>query len=273
MYIYIYIYLHILTLGSYDKTLPYTCAASSKIFFKWSVGRRKALEWYRGRLLRLETQKRAFDVNDNVLRVAAEALTTKDVVLWCRVKEYTPTRSEANDNVQEIVTYAGYCKFCGNLRNKHSENVDDNCPKRPKGWSNRKRNGGINNTTSVSKLLNSLETGWDDTDDADDEMDIDVDVNNGSTSKKEQIIQQNDISKEVENWISNTEMMDVANERALDWIWSVVGQLRLKSVIANDMLFAKDGNLQGPIPGFDLYAAMNQRLVVGNIITQVRKLT
>ncbi|KAI7901072.1 uncharacterized protein BX663DRAFT_562767 [Cokeromyces recurvatus] len=260
--------LPIVRAGSHGKVLPYSCALSSKMFFKWSVGKRKALEWHRARLLRLETQKRAFEVNDNVLRIAAEALTTKDVVLWCRTKKYTPVKSDANDDTHEQETPVGYCKFCGSLRDGHDESMDDNCPRRPKGWNSRKRNGGsINSMTSVTKLLSSLEMGWD----ADDEMDIDVDMNHGPTPKKEQVSRQSGITKEVEGWIADTDTMDVVNERTLDWIWSVVGQLRLKSVIANDMLLAKNGNLQGPMPGFDLSAAMNQRLVVGNILTQATR--
>lgn len=105
-------------------------------------------------------------------------------------------------------------------------------------------------------------------------MDIDIDMDQSlqrKTSKESDRI--NSLSERIKEITRNTETMDVANERSLDWIWSVVGQLRLKSVIANDMLLAKDGNLQGPTSSFDLSSAMNQRLVVGNILTQVRKLT
>ncbi|CEI88101.1 hypothetical protein RMCBS344292_02500 [Rhizopus microsporus] len=57
----------------------------------------------------------------------------------------------------------------------------------------------------------------------------------------------------------------------MDWIWSVVGQLRLKSVIANDMTLGRDGNLQGPTSDFDLPSAMEQRLLVGNLLTQATR--
>lgn len=107
----------------------------------------------------------------------------------------------------------------------------------------------------------------------DDDMDIDIDMDEASkpSTSKEDVTRRNDISERVKELTVNANTMDVANERSLDWIWSVVGQLRLKSVIANDMLLAKDGNLQGPTSDFDLSSAMSQRLVVGNIMTQVKK--
>ncbi|KAG2200471.1 hypothetical protein INT47_011451 [Mucor saturninus] len=261
--------LPIVRAGSHGTVLPYSCASSSQIFFKWSVGKRKALEWHRARLLRLEAQKRAYEVNDNVLRMAAEALTTKDVVLWCVKNKYTPVKSDSIEDVVESGLKPGYCKFCGSVRDGHDETIDDNCPRRPKGWNSRKRNGGINSTTSVSKLLSTLEQGWEDVKDSDDDMDVDIDMDEEPTTTKEEVTRRNDISERVKHLTLDS--MDVANERSLDWMWSVVGQLRLKSVIANDMLLAKDGNLQGPTSSFDLSSAMNQRLVVGNILTQATR--
>ncbi|GAA5816070.1 hypothetical protein MFLAVUS_009592 [Mucor flavus] len=265
--------LPIVRAGSHGTVLPYSCAVSSQVFFKWSVGKRKALEWHRARLLRLEAQKRAFEVNDNVLRLAAEALTTKDVVLWCVKNKHTPVKSDTIEDVIDSNLAPGYCKFCGSVRDGHDETIDDNCPRRPKGWNSRKRNGGINSTTSVTKLLDTLERGWEEVKDSDDDMDIDIDMDEASkpNTSKEDMTRRNDISERVKELTVNANTMDVANERSLDWIWSVVGQLRLKSVIANDMLLAKDGNLQGPTSDFDLSSAMSQRLVVGNIMAQATR--
>lgn len=153
-------YFHIGIVGSHGTVLPYSCASSSKMFFEWSVGKRKALEWHRAQLLRIQTQKRAFEVNDNVLRIAAESLTTKDIVIWCRENKYTPVRSDTVEDVKDSNLQPGYCKFCGSLRDGHDETIDDNCPRRPKGWNSRKRNGGINSITSVTRLLDTLESGW-----------------------------------------------------------------------------------------------------------------
>ncbi|KAI8091278.1 yeats family-domain-containing protein [Gilbertella persicaria] len=261
--------LPIIRANTHGLTLPYTCAPSYKMFFKWSIGKRKGLEWHRARILRIETQKRAFDTNDNVLRMAAEALGTKDVVIWCRNNKYTPSKSEQTEEIKNLDKALGYCKFCGYLRDEHDQTDDDSCPQRPKGWSSRKRNGGINSISNVTHLLNQLEMGWDEVKEADEEMDIDVDVDQrtaGQTNKEK------DTSERVKRWALESDVMDVANERSLDWIWSVVGQLRLKSVIANDMLLAKDGNLQGPTSDFDLAAAMSQRLVVGNVLTQATRI-
>lgn len=148
-------------IGSHGTVLPYSCATSSKMFFEWSVGKRKALEWHRARILRLETQKRAYEVNYNVLRLAAEALTTKDVILWCRANKYTPIKSDTIEDARESDLPTGYCKFCGSLRDGHDETIDDHCPRRPKGWNSSRKRGGINSTTSVTKLLETLESGWD----------------------------------------------------------------------------------------------------------------
>lgn len=104
----------------------------------------------------------------------------------------------------------------------------------------------------------------------DDDVDVDVDMDDGLVPQKEEVSRRQDILERAQKWTLDNDILDVANERLLDWIWSVVGQLRLKSVIANDMLLAKDGNLQGPTSSFDLASAMKQRLVVGNILTQVR---
>lgn len=103
------------------------------------------------------------------------------------------------------------------------------------------------------------------------DVDIDMDENIKPDTSRPELNRLNDILARVKESIQKADVMDVANERSLDWIWSVMGQLRMKSVIANDMLLAKDGNLQGPTPTFDLSSAMNQRLVVGNIMTQVHK--
>ncbi|CEP11888.1 hypothetical protein [Parasitella parasitica] len=263
--------LPIVRAGSHGTVLPYSCAASSKMFFEWSVGKRKALEWHRARLLRLEAQKRAHEANDNVLHLAAEALSTKDVVLWCRNNKYTPTKNATIEDARESDLPPGYCKFCGSLRDGHDETIDDHCPRRPKGWNSSRKKGGINSTTSVSKLLNTFEPGWDQVLDSNDDLDIDVDMDDGPAPERKQVNHRQAILERVRNCVLDADNMDVANERSLDWIWSVVGQLRLKSVIANDMLFGKDGNLQGPTSSFDLESAMEQRLVVGNILTQATR--
>ncbi|CAO3675469.1 unnamed protein product [Rhizopus stolonifer] len=256
--------------SSHGKILPYSCAPSSKAFLKWSVGRRKASEWHRARVLRLETQRKALETNDNVLRLAAESLSTKDVLLWCVQNKYTPVKTDAKDEVVEKGTVQGYCKFCGKLRDGHDETVDDQCPQRPKGWNTKKRNGVISSMTSVTRLLQRLETGWDEHKDTD-ELDIDVDMDEEKPKASTKEVQRR--KELIENIKKRCyqEGANVANERALDWVWSVVAQLRLKSITANDMTLGKDGNLQGPTADFDLPSAMEQRLLVGNLLTQATR--
>lgn len=274
--------------SSHGKILPYSCAPSSKAFLKWSVGRRKASEWHRARVLRLETQRKAFETNDNVLRLAAESLSTKDVLLWCVQNKYTPVKTDAKDEVVEKGTVQGYCKFCGKLRDGHDETVDDQCPQRPKGWNTKKRNGVISSMTSVTRLLQRLETGWDEHKDTGssicfyvfqflmrgfllDELDIDVDMDEEKPkASTEEMQRRKELIENIKKRCYQ-EGANVANERALDWVWSVVAQLRLKSITANDMTLGKDGNLQGPTADFDLPSAMEQRLLVGNLLTQVKR--
>ncbi|KAG0799353.1 hypothetical protein G6F57_004864 [Rhizopus arrhizus] len=256
--------------SSHGKLLPYSCAPSAKAFLKWSVGKRKASEWHRARVLRLETQKKAFETNDNVLRMAAESLSTKDVLIWCVENKYTPTRTEATKDEDHKSTSHGYCKFCGNLRDGHDETVDDQCLRRPKGWNSRKRNGVINSMTSVTHLLKQLEPGWNEPKDTD-ELDIDIDMDEEKPeTSAEETNRRRELLENIKKW-SYQEGANVANERALDWIWSVVAQLRLKSITANDMTLGKDGNLQGPTADFDLPLAMEQRLLVGNLLTQATR--
>ncbi|KAI8981967.1 hypothetical protein BDF20DRAFT_817734 [Mycotypha africana] len=210
--------------------------------------------------------------------MAAEALTTRDVILWCKTNKYTPitsnlenTNTTASEEDDSLMHPLGFCKFCGSLREEHNDNSDDQCPQAPKGWNSKKRATAISSLTSVDLLLNTLEPGWDEQKDTEN-MDVDVDMDDGREPAFVGTHPNNDIegiSERVEKWALDAETMDIANERTLDWIWSVLGQLRLKSITANDMLFGKDGNLQGPTPNFDVTSAMVQRLTVGNIMAQV----
>ncbi|KAG0168179.1 YEATS domain-containing protein 2 [Apophysomyces sp. BC1034] len=280
--------LPIIRSGIHSTMLPYTCAISAKMYFSWSVGRRKALEWHRAHLLRIEVQQRAFETMDDVLRSAAAALSTKDVVLWCREHRHTPNKSAINLEAEES---SGYCKFCGCLRETHHRdygiaNADDNCPRKPKGRSIRRRVGGLSSMTSVTNLLSQLEPGWDEIKEgglylcfwkkrklmghAVDDMDIDVDASIKPSSSTKHASKYDELFQRIRE-CSSDEPMDVANERYVDWLWSTVGQLRLNSVVANDMVQARDGSLQSTISDVDLGTAIDQRLVVGNVMAQATR--
>ncbi|KAI9022955.1 hypothetical protein CLU79DRAFT_131361 [Phycomyces nitens] len=217
---------------------------------------------------------------DTVLRVAATSLSTKDVIGWCKDNRHTPKKSELSDTAPAFEGM-GICKFCGCLRELHgrgddrSLNVEEACPRRPPGWSMRKRAAGLSSVTSVSGLLNQLEPGWDVVKEAED-MDIDVDTSATQTTEVSLNGAEKRPSPErtlLENAreVGTQERMNVANERYVDWIWSVMNQLRLKTVVANDMTLARDGSLQGPTPSFDLNGAIDQRLEVGNIMAQATR--
>lgn len=115
-------------------------------------------------------QKIAAESNDAVLKQAADGLTTKKCVLWCRENGFTPAKSQATSigkpavhNIEEEIAL-GYCKFCGTLRALHTYDThvtDEACQYRPKGWSYRKRTGGISSVTSILPLLQKLGKGWD----------------------------------------------------------------------------------------------------------------
>lgn len=98
-------------------------------------------------------------------------------------------------------------------------------------------------------------------------MDIDVDVTSGPIERSER---SEAIIANIREWI-NSGSMESSDERHIDWIWSVVKQLRLKGVIATDMVTGKDGTLKGPTADFDLYTACNQRLVVGTLLAHATR--
>lgn len=115
-------------------------------------------------------QRKVAESNDTVLKLAVEGLTTKKCVLWCRENGFTPVKTQDHSigkpivhNIEEEIAL-GYCKFCGKLRALHTYDThvtDEACQYRPKGWSYRKRTGGISSVTSILPLLQKLGKGWD----------------------------------------------------------------------------------------------------------------
>ena len=97
---------------------------------------------------------------DEVLRSAADRLSTKDVVLWCRANRFTPQKTDADGYIEEesSATGFGYCKFCGSYRDRHG-NDDSHCPHKPSEWNPRKR--ALHAVSSVDTLLDQLPAGWD----------------------------------------------------------------------------------------------------------------
>ena len=77
----------------------YLAAPSVDHFKKWNIGRRRAAEWMRALAL-----KRHVQIEDSL--PASAALTTKQVVDWCRKNGYTPLDPASP-------TGPGFCKYCG----------------------------------------------------------------------------------------------------------------------------------------------------------------
>src|ERR1700740_2785404 len=68
---------------------------------------------------------------------------------------------------------------------------------------------------------------------------------------------------------SLSEDSDPLRERALDWIWATVDELRLQTVIANDIIQTRDGGINTNDDRCSLEDAIDQRLVAGSVIYEV----
>ncbi|KAI9286197.1 hypothetical protein BC943DRAFT_359374 [Umbelopsis sp. AD052] len=268
-----------------SQTTTYCCAPTTNMYFDYHVGHRKALEWQRSRAFRLAVQQQAIASGDPVLKQAAETLTTKKCVFWCRENDFTPIKTHDASigkpvvhNVQEEIAL-GYCKFCGTLRALHtydSHVSDEACQYRPKGWSYRKRTGGMNSVTNILPLLQKLGKGWDQVKEQDD-MELDIDQStlstgdnlktNSTDAKALQLVEE---VRTVETE-RIAEMPEPARERGLDWIWASVDQLRLPSVIANNIVQTRDGDIQTKDDRCTLEEAIDQRLVAGSLLYEATK--
>jgi hypothetical protein len=83
--------------------LPYSVASSSRVFNSWSIGRQKAVEWHRGRLI--QTDLFAMVPSES----ANPAITVKAIVIWCRQNQYGPTMDSDSESLQ-------YCRYCGMIQ-------------------------------------------------------------------------------------------------------------------------------------------------------------
>lgn len=100
--------------GGNNAKVPYTLVNTDKAFLALSLGKRKALEWHRARLLRLRVQ----DIVTRspcsaVVQRAAGEITTKDIELWCRSRGHTPTASVSVPTYLQQSNPVIRCRFCG----------------------------------------------------------------------------------------------------------------------------------------------------------------
>ncbi|KAI8099183.1 uncharacterized protein BX664DRAFT_15336 [Halteromyces radiatus] len=259
--------------GSSRGSLRYTCANSTKHYFTWSAPRRKALEWHRSHLLRIEVQQRCKDINDDILRTACDALSTKDVIRWCREQGYTPNKKEdrtLDDNVEEEEERSKedqgsdvqqWCRYCGS-----DQHLTLDCTRKPSGWRKKKQFvlGDQHTLSDVRLLLEQSGLSMMETEkkDMDDVVQVDDDMESDKTCNYQDLL----------NRIRDRMMDEEDNERSLDWIWSVIAPLRLKTMVANNISMSRQGQLQMRTGEEDLMTAMDQRLVVGQLFLQLTKL-
>lgn len=65
---------------------------------------------------------------------------------------------------------------------------------------------------------------------------------------------------------------DIVNERYVDWIWSTLEPLSLDGVVANSMAVSREGQLRPRTDdSVNMEQAMEQRLVVGNLLAQATR--
>ncbi|CAO3651052.1 unnamed protein product [Cunninghamella blakesleeana] len=270
--------------------LPYTCARSSKLFLTWPIAKKKALEWHRSHLLRLRVQQRCRDTNDDILLTASDALTTKDVLRWCRNNGHTPLSENATEGkalslISHPINY--FCKFCG--LNSH---LTMQCSRKPEGWKKRSISLADQQTLSnVNILFEKL--GWEPSlyrptnhvyikgeqiegGDEEDMIYIDVEdrkmVNNSNLSTAK-INQQ---MKEIFAFFKETTIestLSLNDTKTLDWVWMIINQLQIKSILQNERSLSK---MNDSLQKFSHYTVntvpsthIKQQLITGTILTQV----
>jgi transcription initiation factor IIF auxiliary subunit len=181
--------LSLAALAAQKSTLPYSTATSAKAFLSWDLDRRKASEINRAKLIRSLVQSLARTSLNEKVKTITQSLTTRQVVLWCREKEYTPVKFEDSPNPnalnQSIATKPSllpsninvsvslvkkqhqiYCKSCGCPESWHEINASSTkssngivfsykCKFRPHFLQTKKRR--LVSLTSAKEILEELE--------------------------------------------------------------------------------------------------------------------
>jgi transcription initiation factor IIF auxiliary subunit len=90
--------LSLAALAMRKSTLPYSTATSARAYLSWELDRRKTSEINRAKLIRSLVQSLARTSPDEKVKMITESLTTRQVILWCREKGYTPVNLEDAPN-------------------------------------------------------------------------------------------------------------------------------------------------------------------------------
>ncbi|GES84649.1 YEATS domain-containing protein 2-like [Rhizophagus clarus] len=281
--------LSLAALAAQKSTLPYSTATSAKAFLSWDLDRRKASEINRAKLIRSLVQSLARTSLNEKVKTITQSLTTRQVVLWCREKEYTPVKFDDSPNSnalsQSIATkpsllpsninlsvsltkkqYQIYCKSCGCPENWHEINSSSTkssngivfsykCKFRPHFLQTKKRR--LVSLTSAKEVLEELEDS--DIYQGDDSMNIDIGGDETYNLKNKETI------NKLNEWYTAT---NISNPLEIDWIWSVVDKLQLEGIIATKLI-NKNGTIS--IENGDQNIAMQQRLEIGNLLFQITK--
>ncbi|KAJ3149270.1 YEATS domain-containing protein 2 [Geranomyces michiganensis] len=118
--------------GSGNISVPYSVASTPSAYWSWVVGKRKAVEWARARLL--------FEALENTSGVHGST-TVSEIVRWCVAHGYTPASAPPTSNdpgaseVAKVVSKEVYCPFCGAFALHHEQT--DECIARPSMWKRR----------------------------------------------------------------------------------------------------------------------------------------
>ncbi|KAI8904632.1 yeats family-domain-containing protein [Powellomyces hirtus] len=196
-------------------SVPYTVATSEASYRSWPMGKKKATELRRARLV-LQCLRALPDMKHDV--------SLKDVVSWCVNNGYTPAGQAKSGNGEANAATTGeptkrrdaYCRICGAF-NAHDGDSEE-CDKRPPMWRGR--------VWSLSQANGILEKagigGIENLDDVSDADDINVDTMRDST-----LVGQPGSAPSAYPWCAQEH--STVTDQQLEWVNRVVKQLRLPS--------------------------------------------
>ncbi|CAG8657747.1 45343_t:CDS:2, partial [Gigaspora margarita] len=280
-----------------SSILPYVTAKSSRAFLNWSIERRKVVEWHRARLIRLLVVSLSRTADDSRVQSFAESLTTKQVIFWCRDKGHTPIDNEHNEPMNSNITIDNHkstvavelkrhnfssitgfqvtwCKCCGCPESWHEINTSTSksisvpippykCKRKPHFLETKKTK--LSSLTLVQDFLDELYQ--------DKVLQGNESINtcNGDNSLNNNRISILNNSLSVESAKNMNEFKEryTFNPQGIDWVWDVIGQLKLDGVVATKLI-KYDGKIE--VENGDINVAIQQRLETGNLIFQLTKI-
>ncbi|CAG8508867.1 14074_t:CDS:2, partial [Ambispora leptoticha] len=290
--------------SSRNDSLPYNTAPSTQLFLAWELNVRTSAEWQRARAMRIMVQSMSQSIADEKIQEAAASLTTKGVALWCRKKKHTPILPDESDSTlnifdksleslespiatQQLVTSPEsflfsstslttptiYCKYCGCLNSWHETELTEDglssltkikCKRRPRAL---RKFGKLCGLTLANESIEELSK---DSCQEEENMEMDIDIGNFDIKEtmtnifNPSILSQNDDKSN--EWLTINSMLD---PRGIDWVWDVVAELEMKSVVATNISASDDNTISMED---DSIVAVEQRLVTGNLLFQLTKI-